>query len=405
MFPRFLEGIRITDLTWAGAGPYATKVFSDLGADVLKVESAVRSDPVRSGPPYKDGIKGLNRSGYFASRNNGKLSVSVDLKTERGRGIVRELAAESDVIANNFGPSVMDKLGLGYDEIRKVKPDIIYVGMPMYGEEGPLAPMLGVGMTIAAVAGLTDLTGYHDGPPIGPGTHFPDHAVNPYHGTFAVLAALRHRRLTGRGMKIDLAQVESTMNSVGVPFMEWALTGAAPLRIGNRSCQHAPHNVFRCKGDDAWCAVAVLTDAQWTALCGVLERPDLAANDSLATADGRLQRVDDVEAAVTQWTVGQAPFDAMRLLQEAGVPAGVVESARDLMETDTQLRHRGYWQEIDHPEMGVTRFTSPPYLVDGERVDLRRPPLLGEHTDEVLERVLGYSPDQIGQLRAEGVLR
>jgi benzylsuccinate CoA-transferase BbsF subunit len=405
MFPRFLEGIRITDLTWAGAGPYSTKVFSDLGAQVLKVESAGRPDPVRNGPPYAGGIKGINRSGYFASRNNSKLSISIDLKTARGRELVRELAAESDVIANNFGPAVMDKLDLGYDVIRKINPRIVYLGMPMYGEKGPLAPMLGVGMTIAAVSGLTDLTGYHDGPPVGPGTHFPDHAVNPYHGAFAVLAALRYRKLTGRGMRIDLAQVESTMNSVGPAFVEWAGSGVAPTRVGNRSLECAPHNIFRCKGEDDWCAVAVLNDAQWKSLCAVMNRPDLMNDASLATAQGRVAHVNDVEAAVHAWIVDRTPTEAMQGLQGAGVPAGAVQSARDLLEDDPQLKARGYWQTLDHPEMGRTRFTSPPYLVDGERVELRRPPLLGEHTDQVLESVLGYTPDRIAQLRNDGVLR
>jgi len=405
MFARFLEGIRIADFTWAGAGPYATKLFSDFGAEVLKIESAVRSDPVRSGPPYRDGIKGLNRSGYFASRNNGKLSVSIDLKSDRGRELARELIAQSDIVANNFGPSVMEKLGLGYDEIIKVKPDIIYLGMPMYGESGPLSPMLGVGMTIAAVAGLTDLTGYHDGPPLGAGTHFPDHAVNPYHGAFALLSALRYRRLTGRGMRIDLSQVESTVNSVGIPFLQWAMTGELPARIGNRSAEHVPHNVFRCKGDDSWCALAVHTDAQWQALCLLMGRADLSADATLADAKGRQMHVDSIEHAVSEWASALDKFDMMRLLQRAGVPAGAVESSQDLIERDPQLRDRGYWQEIEHPEMGVTRFTSPPYLVDGERIELTRPPLLGEHTEDVLSRVLGYSTTEIFQLQRDGVLR
>ena len=405
MFARFLDGIRIADFTWAGAGPYATKLFSDFGAEVLKIESAVRSDPVRSGPPYKDGIKGLNRSGYFASRNNGKLSVSIDLKSDRGRQLARELIAQSDIVANNFGPSVMDKLGLGYGEIAKIKPDIIYLGMPMYGESGPLSQMLGVGMTISAVAGLTDLTGYHDGPPLGAGTHFPDHAVNPYHGAFALLSALRYRRLTGRGMRIDLSQVESTVNAIGIPFAQWAMTGEPPARIGNRSAQYFPHNVFRCKGEDTWCAVAVQTDAQWQALCVVMERPDLSSDAELADVGGRQMHVDAIEQAVSDWAATLDKFDMMRRLQEVGVPAGAVESSRDLVERDLQLRDRGYWQEISHPEMGVTRFTSPPYLIDGERIRLSRPPLLGEHSEEVLSRVLGYAPEEISKLNRDGVLR
>jgi benzylsuccinate CoA-transferase BbsF subunit len=406
MQPKFLDGIRITDLTWAGAGPYSTKALSDLGAEVIKIESSVRPDPVRTGRPYKDGIKGLDRSGYFASRNNGKHSIAIDLKSGEARDLVLALAAQSDVISNNFAPGAMERLSLGYDDIRAVKPDIIYLSMPMYGEDGPLARMLGVGMTIAAVAGMIALTGYgSEGPPIGPGTHFPDHAVNPYHAAFAVLSALRYRRLTGRGVKIDLAQVESTLNSMGVPFLEWTGLGEEPPVEGNRSRFHAPHNIFRCAGDDAWCAIGVLTDGQWRALIDVIDRPDLGGDPGLATAAGRLARRGEVEAAVEAWTLRNTPEEAMRRLQDAGVSAGVVADARYLLDSDAQLLYRGNWQIVDHAVMGKTRFASPPYLVDGERVELRAPPLLGEHTDEVLSRVLGFTADRIAQLRADRVLR
>ena len=404
MTPRFLAGVRFADLTWAGAGPFSTKVFSDFGAEVIKVESATRPDPVRVGGPFKDGKPGLNRSGYFASRNTGKKSFAIDLKSAAGRALVEALIARADVLSNNFGPGAMERLGFDYEHARRIKPDIIYLAMPMYGEEGPLASTLGLGMTISAVTGMTWLTGYPGGPPVGPGTHFPDHAANPYHAAFAVLAALRYRRLTGRGMRIDLAQVEATLSCVGIPFVEFSATGVEPERVGNRSRSHAPHNIFRCLGEDRWCAVAVLTDAQWQALAAVIARPELARDPGLANAAGRLLRVAEVEAAVAGWTAGVEAEAAMARLQAAGVPAGVVADARRLVEEDPQLRHRGYWQEVDHPEMGPTRFTSPPYLLDGERVALARPPLCGEHTDEVLREVLDYGPERIAALRAEGVL-
>lgn len=404
MTPAFLHGVRFADLTWAGAGPFSTKLFSDFGAEVIKVESSARPDPVRVGGPFKDRKPGVNRSGYFASRNTGKKSLSVNLKTKRGQALVAELIRHSDVVTNNFGPGVMARLGLDYETVRDIKPDIIYLSMPMYGETGPFAAALGLGMTISAVAGLTGLTGYAGGPPLGPGTHFPDHAANPYHAAFAILAALRYRRLTGRGMKIDLSQVESTTNIVGLPMVEYASTGTEPERIGNRSRFHAPHNLFRCRGEDRWCAIAVLTDDQWRALCRVIGRLDAADDPALATAEGRLARVNDLELMVGSWTRERTAQDVMTLLQEHGVPAGVVTDARILMDEDPQLRHRGYWERIDHPEMGVTRFTAPPFLLDGERVALKRPPLFGEHTDEVLRDVLGYGPQDIEALRAEGIL-
>ena len=404
MKPRFLEGIRFVDLTWAGAGPFSTKIFSDFGAEVIKVESVSRADPVRLGGPFRDGVAGLNRSGYFASRNTGKKSLALNLKNEDARRVVRELIRHADVVSNNFGPGAMERLSFGYEDVKAIKPDIIYLAMPMYGEDGPLSGLLGVGMTISAVTGLMWLTGHEGGPPIGPGTHFPDHAANPYHAAFAVLAALRLRRRTRQGMKIDLAQVESTVNVMGLPVTEQAATGVEPERIGNRSPRRAPHAIFRCKGEDAWCAVAALDDQQWLRLCATIGRADLAADEGLKTAPGRLRRVAELEAAVSAWTIERDARDVMGTLQAAGVSAGVVADAKTLIEEDPQLRDRKFWQRIPHPELGDSTFHTPPYRIDGERVELERPPLLGEHTDALLRDILHYSPERIASLRACGAI-
>jgi benzylsuccinate CoA-transferase BbsF subunit len=295
MRPDFLKGIRFTDLTWAGAGPFGTKVFSDFGAEILKIESMSRPDPVRRGGPFKDGVPGTNRSGYFASRNTGKRSISLDLKEKEGREIALRLIAQSDVVSNNFGPGAMERLGLTYDEVRAVKPDIIYLSMPMYGEDGPLSTLLGVGMTIAAVTGLMWMTGYGNGEkPLGPGTHYPDHAANPYHAAFAVLAALRYRRHTGRGMKIDLSQVESTANFAGSSILEASVHDREPEHTGNRSRWDAPHNVFACTGEDEWCAIAVESDAEFLALAATIGRQDLVARPELRHAAGRLAAMTEL---------------------------------------------------------------------------------------------------------------
>jgi benzylsuccinate CoA-transferase BbsF subunit len=404
MFADFLKGIRFADFTWAGAGPFSTKIFSDFGAEVLKIEGKSRPDPVRVGGPFRDGIFGINRSGYFASRNTGKKSVAINLKNLESRETIYDIIRQSDVVSNNFGPGAMERLGLGYEDVKAIKPDIIYLAMPMYGENGPLANLLGVGMTISAVTGLMWQTGYEGEGPLGPGTHFPDHAANPYHAAFAVMAALRYRRATGKGMKIDLSQVESTLNCMGLLFVEHAVTGVERERLGNRSPHHAPHNMFRCAGEDDWCAIAVTNDVQWQALCAVLGDRTLAADPALATAEGRLAQVERIEKAVGAWTATRDATAVMMELQAKGVPAGVVASSRYLMDEDQQLKHRGYWQAIDHPEIGESRFTSPPFLLDGERVDLKRPPLIGEHTESVLTDILGYTPERVRELHAEGVL-
>lgn len=404
MTPDFLAGIRFADFTWAGAGPFSTKIFSDFGAEVLKIEGVARPDPVRVGGPFKDGVFGINRSGYFASRNTGKKSVAINMKNPDSRETLYAIIRQSDIVSNNFGPGAMERLGLGYDDLVRIKPDLIYLSMPMYGEDGPLAGMTGVGMTISAVTGLMAATGYEGEGPLGPGTHFPDHAANPYHAAFAVMAALRHRRATGRGMKIDLSQVESTINCMGLAVVEAAATGREQPRLGNRSPHHAPHGVFPCAGEDSWCAITVLDDRHWQDLCAAIGDAALASDPALKTAAGRLDAVDRVEAAVSAWTRGLSAEAVMAACQARGVPAGVVSTSRRLMQDDPQLRHRDYWQVVDHPEIGPARFTAPPFRLDGERIDLKRPPLIGEHTDSVLADLLGYSPERIASLRATGVL-
>lgn len=404
MTPDFLDDIRFTDLTWAGAGPFGTKVFADFGAEVIKVESTTRLDSVRTGGPFKDRQFGLNRSGYFASRNTGKKSFTADLKSAEGRALVHDLIRRSDVVTNNFGPGAMERLGLGWDEVRALKPDIIYLSMPMYGESGPLSGLLGVGMTISAVTGLMWSTAHAAGDPVGPGTHYPDHAANPYHAAFAVLAALRHRRLTGRGMKIDLSQVESTLNFIGTAVTGWAMTGQEPAITGNAEEGAAPHDIYRAAGADAWCAVACLSDAHWRALTAVIGRADLAADPGLARAEGRCARRAEVDAAVAGWMAGQGAGAAAKALCAAGVPAAEVASARHLIEADAQLAATGYWQRVPHPELGDSLYASLPYLIDGERVDLARPPLLGEHTREILAGLLAMPATEIDRLDAAGVL-
>ncbi|KMK64930.1 CaiB/BaiF CoA-transferase family protein [Puniceibacterium sp. IMCC21224] len=405
MKPDFLKDIRFTDLTWAGAGPFGTKVFSDFGADIIKVESTVRIDPVRAGGPFRDREAGVNRSGYFASRNTGKKSFTVDPKTEEGRAIVFDLVRRSDVVTNNFGAGAMDRLGLSYKTLREIKDDIIYLSMPMYGESGPLANTLGLGMTISGVTGLMWATAYEQGDPIGPGTHYPDHAANPYHAAFAVLAALRYRKATGKGTKIDLSQVESTINFIGQGVTDWAISGKEPEVTGNADARFAPHNVYRSAGDDDWVAIAVTSDDQWLGLCRGMGRDDLAAEPGLATSADRVAARARLDQIVSGWTLTRSPDAAAEELRQAGVPAARVASSRYLIEDDAQLAARGYFQRVAHPELGNSLYASLPFTIDGARIALDRPPLLGEHTKQIMRDLLDMPQAEIDRLDAQGVLK
>ena len=404
MKPQFLKGIRFTDLTWAGAGPFCTKVFSDFCAEVLKIESITRPDSVRMGGPFKDRIPGTNRSGYFASRNTGKKSLSLNLKDPAAMELVHAMIRKSDVVSNNFGPGAMERLGLDYASLRRIKPDIVALSMPMYGSSGPRASLLGVGMTISAVTGIMWHTAYGAGDAVGPGTHYPDHAANPYHAAFAVLAALRLRRKTGQGMEIDLSQVESTTNFMGAAVVEAGLTGEEPPQVGNRSRIHAPHNVFRASGDDEWVAIAVTADDQWKALCAAIGREDLVRDARFASAAARLAHASEAEAVVAAWTAPRSVDAIVGTMRAAGIAVAKVQSSRDLVEDDAHLRVNGAWQRVDHPEVGPILLNAPPFKIDGERVDLDRPPLLGEHTHEVLSQFLEVSPSRLAELDAAGAL-
>lgn len=404
MTKKFLDGIRVCDLTWAGAGPFATKFLSDFGAEVIKVETATRPDPVRLGGPFKDRVAGTNRSGYFASRNTGKQSIALNMKTEEGRKILTDLIKLCDVMSNNFAYGVMERLGLSYDEVRAIKPDIIYLSMPLYANDGPATRMSGVGMSISSVSGLMYHTGYDGDHIVGPGTHYPDHAANPCHAAFAVIGALRYRRQTGKGMNIDLSQVESTINFAGPAVIETDVTGKEPPVNGNRSRVDAPSGIFRAAGDDAWCAIEVKGDAAWQALATAMGRADIAEHDDFATSACRLAHAEELESLVAEWARGRTPEDINAALDGSGVATARASSSQYLVTQDPQLSHRAYWRRIEHPELGNSLYAHVPCKIDGQRVDLSRPPLFGEHTEQVLTSVLGRSQNEIDALKSAKVL-
>lgn len=398
-----LDGIRVADFTWVGAGPFLTKPLADHGADVIKIESKTRTDPIRSMAPFRDGQAGINRSGYFANRNSSKRSICLDLKHPEGNRLALELIAQCDVVANNYTPGTMDRLGLGYETVRRLRPDIIYLDMPMQGNSGPHADYRGYGLTIAAAGGLFGLSGYPDRLPVGTGTNYPDHVPNPLHGAIAVLAALRNRRRTGRGEHIELAQLESTVNAIG-PALLAASTGQQTKRAANDDPVAAPHGVYRCAGDDKWCAVAAFTDEQWRALALVLA-PEWASRSDLASAEGRRNARRELDVLMNSAT---QTWDADRLaaaLTAEGVPASAVLDADALLNRDPQLRARNHWIRLDHPVMGPSIYDGIPYRLSRTPGRLRGPaPLLGADTRDVCLDLLGMDPETFDSLNQQGVV-
>ena len=399
-----LEGVRVADFTWIGAGSYTTKLLADFGADVIKVESSKAIDPVRATGPFKDGKAGVNRSGYFADRNTSKRAMTLNLKHPKARELARKLIAGSDVVANNFAPGTMEGFGLGYGDVTAFKPDIIYISMSMQGASGPDAGYVGFGLTIGALCGMQYLAGPPEREPAGTGTNYPDHVPNPTHGAFAVLAALRHKRRTGQGQFIDFAQTEPTIALLGPELIDYTVNGRVAERRGNDNRSAAPRGVYPCKGKDRWIAISVYMDEQWRALIEVLAAEHPLGAARWRTAAARYAERRQLDALVATLTVSRDAEPLMHALQARGVPAGVVQNARDLIEDDPQLAHRGHWVRLAHKEMGTTIYNAPPFHLSRTPADMRRAaPLLGEHTDEICTQLLGVDAADLGALRAEGV--
>lgn len=397
-----LAGVRVLDFCWVGAGALVTKLLAEHGADVIKVESRARPDNLRVAPPYRPGAEGLEGSGYFASRNNDKRSLALDLRQPRSREIAKKLAAKVDVVANNFRPGVMDRWGLDYESVAAVNPSVVYLSMPMQGSDGPHRNFIGFGATIAALAGLVHLSGLPERPPVGTGTHYPDHVPSPGHALVALLAALRQRKETGRGRWIDVSQLESAANIVGPALVAAANGLPVPTRTGNRTPAHCPSGVFRCSGDETWCAIAVRSDAEWDALVRVLGADELRA-ERFSTFERRKQHEDDVEQIVGAHTADRNCRDLATALQADGVPAYPVLSSAGVLDDD-QLRARAFWRTLEHPVIGPMTAPSAPFVNASVRTGPTDPaPLLGADTADVARELLGLEPAEVDALVEDGV--
>jgi crotonobetainyl-CoA:carnitine CoA-transferase CaiB-like acyl-CoA transferase len=397
--PLPLAGVRVVDFSWVWAGPFCAMQLAHLGAEVVRLESQARPDAARRLPITPVGMApGLNRSGYFNQWNQGKQSVLLNLAAPGATEIARRLIAKSDVVVENFATGVMDRLGLGYEDLRRVKPDIIMASISGYGHTSPQRSYMGYGPAIVPLSGLASLTGYPRGQPDEVGISYGD----PTGGITAaagVLAALVARRRTGKGQHIDLALWEATASLVAEGWMEFFVSGRLPERIGNRDPLLSPHNCFRASGEDSWVTIACATDNEWRTLCGVMGRTELASDPRFAAAEDR-----KAEAEITAWTRTRDRWEITRALQAAGVAAFPSMSNRDLVE-DPHLNERGFFTRLEHAEVGVRTHAGIPWRFAETKNGVGSPaPLIGEHTDRVMRDVLGMTAEEIARLRAEKVL-
>ena len=400
-----LKGIKVVEFAAFAAGPVVGKYLADHGATVVHIESKVRPDGFRAHyPPYKDNIHGLNRSGLFALCNNDKLDITLNLKkAPKATDLAKRIVAWSDVVIENFSPGTMKRLGLDYEALRKIKPDLIMLSSSNLGQSGPHAHHAGFGSQLSSLAGFTHLTGYPDGPPqilYGP---YIDYIAVAY-GAVAILAALDYRERTGKGTHIDTAQYETGLQFMAPILLDYKINGKVASRNGNRDPAAAPHGVYPCKGDDNWCVISVSSESDWESLCRAMGNPAWTKESRFATLQSRKEHEDELDQKIGAWTTGFTAREITEKLQASGIRAGIVNTMRDIY-SDPQLKHRKQWVELEHPEIGKMHYQRPPFfLTRTPSGPERRDPLLGEHNGYFYQELLGLSEKEYQELVVEGVI-
>lgn len=429
--PRALEGVRIIDLTWLQVGPQATRILASFGAQVIRVEwrgrgaidflryfapfapnYATREGGRVQGAAHSSGIRGnWDRGAYFNNTNPGKYGITLNLNHPKGRDLLRRMVREANAICENFSPGQMDKWGIGYEELRKINPKLIYMQTTGMGKTGVYENYVSYGPTAQAFSGLTFLSGLPEPyQPAGWGYSYLDHSPG-YFGAMLLMAALRRQRAEGVGAYIDMSQAETGLMLTGTSIVENQLTGKKTTRYGNRMPYRdwAPHGAFRCAGGDNWIAISIESDAQWRSLVEEMGSPVWACEERFASAAGRKRHEDELEAKLTEFTAGQDRYDLMNRLQARGIPAGVVQKAADRFDLDPQLKARGYYVDLPHSEIGTwpvegfpAKLSASPAYVGG--LTGRAAPKLGEDNEFVYHGIFGLSAAEMAALKEEDVI-
>ena len=392
-----LEGIRVADFSWVWAGPYCTSLLGYLGAEVIKIESMKRVDQTRQGSIMNgDTFEGVNSSPTFNNANLNKKGVSIDITTEKGQEIARRLVAQCDVVVANMRPGKMDKLHLGYEDLKKVKPDIIMLESTGFGSTGPYRHYSGFAPIFASFGGLANLTGYTDGAP------------NPMSGVqdlraatqaaYAILAALYHRKKTGEGQYIDCSSSECITALVGNEMMEYTMNGRSLGRTGNTDPVMAPHNVYRCKGDDKWISIAVGTEEEWQNLVHAMGDPDWAKDEKFADMYARHKNSAELDRHMAEWTIRFTHMEVMEMLQSAGVAAMPSFCASEILE-NPHVKARDVITSVQHPVLGRQYVLNPPWKLSETPAAIRKSaPCMGENNEDVFMGLMGMSPERYQDL-------
>lgn len=397
-----LEGVKVLDFSWVIAAPIVSEQLAMHGATIIKLESSHRLDVCRLYTPMLDNIQGVNRCGGFTAYNANKLSITIDIRKPRAMEVVKRLVAWCDIVLENFRPGVMERMGLSWEELKKINPDIIMLRVSIQGQTGPRANNPGLGGSFQASVGFTELIGWPDREPVQIPVAFSDHIV-PYYIAVIAIAALDYRDKTGRGIYCDADQYEPGLNFLMPAALDYTANKRVWTRQGNRHPYACPHGVYQCQGDDRWIAITVFTDEEWRAFTRVVGEPGWTKSPKFSTFLARKQNEDEMDRFVESWTVNYAAEDVMKMMQESGVAAGVVESNKDLFE-DPQLAHRNHFVSLKHPEIGLHAYDATSYRLSKTPAEIKLPaPCLGEHNTYVCTEILGMSHEEFIQFSEQGV--
>ena len=391
-----LQGVRILDLGHVLAMPTCTMQLADLGAEVIKIERPGSGDDSRHFGPFLQG-----ESTYFMSINRNKKSITLDLKQEEGKEIFKKLVQKADVVAENYRPNTMEKLGLGYEDLKKINPRIIYASICGFGHHSVDQQRPGYDIIAQAEGGIMAITGYPDGPPTRVGSSIGDIFSGSF-ATIGILAALRQRDMTGEGQVIDISMMDSVVSILENAVVRYTATGEIPTRIGSRHPSIAPFDVFETK--DGWVVIGIGNDSLWERFCNIIKKTELINDPLYHTNELRSDNYDQLKPIITTWTKKESSREIVDLLTKAGVPVGEVNTM-DKIARDPNIKLRNMLIEMDHPKAGKLKVANSPIRLSQSPNDKINPaPLLGEHTEEVLKEILAMSKEEIKELRKKRVV-
>ena len=402
--PGPLDGLRVLAFGWVLAGAVPGMILADLGAEVIKVETRQRLDYMRLGRPITGDAPDPEQNPMFHNVNRGKRSITLNTTRPEAAALARQLAAQSDVVIENFSPGVMPRLGLDYDTLSRGNPALIMASITSNGQTGPLRDLRAYAPSIGALSGLDSTVGYaSDGRPLGLKHAYAD-LCGALHAVVAIAAALRHRRRTGQGQYIDVSMLRATVATMGAGLMEYELTGRTPQPMGNFDPVMAPYGNYPCQGDDAWVSIAVRTEAEWQGLADAMQRPPWAAAPQFASRYARLQHRQELDAHLSEWTRQQTPWAVTETLQAHGVAAFPVLNAEQRL-FNPHFRERGLYAEIEHPALGAEPIFNLMWQLSRTPPQIQSPaPLLGEHNPDIFANLLGMPPAELSRLEQEQVI-